>query len=156
MSLRKIQELSFSSDTKGFRATGTVGEDVLARQSLVKGFDPSALEKVKIGFIGAGGINSMISLATARRGYSNILIIDFDEVEPSNLSRQGYFQDDIGKPKAHCLAKNLAIEATSPDFTAVGIALAFEEIIEKGINLDCDVFVVGVDRVKVKPGKSGQ
>jgi sulfur carrier protein ThiS adenylyltransferase len=61
----------------------------------------------RIGIAGAGGLGSNVAVHLARAGVENILLVDFDVVEPSNLNRQFYFADQIGQPKAHALVENL-------------------------------------------------
>ncbi len=62
---------------------------------------------MRIGIAGAGGLGSNVAVHLARAGVENILLVDFDVVEPSNLNRQFYFADQIGQPKAHALVENL-------------------------------------------------
>ena len=67
---------------------------------------PGVHEKVKratVGIAGAGGLGSAIAIALARTGIGQLIIADFDIVEPSNLNRQQYFLDQIGTPKVYAL-----------------------------------------------------
>lgn len=57
--------------------------------------------------IAGAGLGSVISECALRLGFENITIIDFDQVELSNLNRQNYVQNDIGKLKVEALAKRL-------------------------------------------------
>ena len=146
MSSRTIRRLIYSDEIVGFVAEGRFEERTFDRQSKVSGFSLDAQKKSCISLVGAGGICSEIGLALARRGYAKLIIMDFDRVEESNLTRQHYFLEDVGKPKAHCLAKNLAVESTASTFYVLGIALPFEAAQESGINDNIDACVVGVDR----------
>ncbi len=65
--------------------------------------------------IAGAGLGSVISECALRLGFENITIIDFDEVELSNLNRQNYIQNDIGKLKVEALAKRL--KSINPDAT---------------------------------------
>jgi sulfur carrier protein ThiS adenylyltransferase len=65
------------------------------------------LSGVIVGIAGAGGLGSNIAVALVRAGVGTLVICDFDLVEPSNLNRQYYFFDDIGKPKVSALASHL-------------------------------------------------
>ena len=62
---------------------------------------------MKIGIAGAGGIGSNVAQMLVRSGITDLKIIDFDRVEPGNLNRQFYFQDQVGQIKVEMLAKNL-------------------------------------------------
>lgn len=65
----------------------------------------SRIQSVQIGIAGAGGLGSNCALALVRSGFVNFVIADFDKVSLSNLNRQQYFPDDIGKYKVECLEK---------------------------------------------------
>ncbi len=65
------------------------------------------IAKSRVGIAGAGGLGSNIAIALARVGVGQLVIADFDLVEPSNLNRQQYFIDQIGLPKVIALKENL-------------------------------------------------
>ena len=60
-----------------------------------------------IGIAGVGGLGSAIAIALARTGVGQIILADFDVVEPSNLNRQQFFVDQIGLPKVYALRDTL-------------------------------------------------
>ncbi len=68
----------------------------------------SALNATKVGVAGLGGLGSSVAISLARVGVKRLLLVDFDEVDPSNLNRQQYFLADIGKPKTQALSEILA------------------------------------------------
>ncbi len=71
---------------------------------------PEVQQKIKqgkVGIAGAGGLGSHVAIALVRVGIGQLTIVDFDVVEPSNLNRQQYFIDQIGKPKVMALKENL-------------------------------------------------
>lgn len=53
------------------------------------------------------GLGSVIAECAIRLGFMNIVLIDGDKVELSNLNRQQYTQADIGKFKAEALSQRL-------------------------------------------------
>jgi sulfur carrier protein ThiS adenylyltransferase len=72
---------------------------------------PGVHQKVKrgiVGIAGVGGLGSAVAVALARLGVGQLIIADFDVVEPSNLNRQQYFVDQIGMPKVEAIRENLA------------------------------------------------
>ena len=79
-------------------------EAVLQRQS--EGIN-GKLENVTVVIFGAGGLGSNIAHMLARLGVGKLIIYDFDRVEPSNLNRQHYGIDDIGKMKAERTAERI-------------------------------------------------
>lgn len=66
----------------------------------------SKLNDINFGIAGCGGLGSNIALTLARCGVKKIILVDFDKIEISNLNRQQYFFNDIGKFKAPTL-KNI-------------------------------------------------
>ena len=56
---------------------------------------------------GLGGLGSRVAELLTRAGVGYLRLVDFDKLEPTNLNRQFYFQDQLGKYKADALAENL-------------------------------------------------
>lgn len=65
------------------------------------------LSGATVGIAGCGGLGSNSAVALVRAGIGNLIICDHDIVEVSNLNRQYYFQEDIGKKKVDVLAGKL-------------------------------------------------
>ena len=64
---------------------------------------------VKVVLIGVGGLGSASALALARGGISELVLVDQDRVELSNLARQVLYRtEDMGQPKAEVAAARLA------------------------------------------------
>ena len=57
------------------------------------------LGKATVGIAGLGGLGSTVAAAMTRTGVGRLVVVDFDVVEESNLNRQQYFADQIGKAK---------------------------------------------------------
>ncbi|HET7329026.1 MAG TPA: adenylyltransferase/sulfurtransferase MoeZ [Nocardioidaceae bacterium] len=67
------------------------------------------LKNAKVLVIGAGGLGSPALLYLAAAGVGTLGIIEFDEVDESNLQRQViHGQSDIGKPKAESARESIA------------------------------------------------
>lgn len=66
------------------------------------------LKNSKVAIAGCGGLGSNVAVSLARVGVGNIILCDFDIVEPSNLNRQQYFVSDIGKFKV-CALKDILL-----------------------------------------------
>ena len=72
------------------------------RQGLSRYFLPEQLNKLRaarVGLAGAGGLGSNAALMLARCGVEDLLLLDDDVVEPSNLNRQQYWPCHLGRPK---------------------------------------------------------
>jgi len=66
------------------------------------------IEKAKIAVIGIGGLGTVVSELVVRSGVGNLLVIDRDFVEESNLQRQSLFlKQDVGELKAYAAKKRL-------------------------------------------------
>jgi bacteriocin biosynthesis cyclodehydratase domain-containing protein len=67
------------------------------------------LAKARIAVLGIGGLGGWSALNLACTGIGELLIVDFDRVELSNLNRQVlYSENDIGRFKAEAAAERLS------------------------------------------------
>ena len=66
-----------------------------------------AFSSATVAVCGLGGLGSNIAIALARAGIGNLILIDFDRVDITNLHRQQYKADQIGMYKTVALAENL-------------------------------------------------
>jgi sulfur carrier protein ThiS adenylyltransferase len=65
------------------------------------------LEKRTVGIAGCGGLGSNAAISLVRAGVGGLILADFDSVEESNLNRQCFFLDDVGKMKVDAVAARL-------------------------------------------------
>ncbi|NVN92227.1 MAG: sulfur carrier protein ThiS adenylyltransferase ThiF [Desulfuromonadales bacterium] len=65
------------------------------------------LKCASVGIAGVGGLGSAVAVSLARVGIGHLVVADFDVVEPSNLNRQQFFIDQLGRFKVDALAENL-------------------------------------------------
>jgi len=61
----------------------------------------------RVAICGLGGLGSNIAISLARAGVGHLHLIDFDEVDITNMNRQQYYVNQIGVPKTEALAQNL-------------------------------------------------
>ena len=66
-----------------------------------------AFSSATVAICGLGGLGSNIAIALARAGIGKLILIDFDRVDITNLHRQQYKADQIGRYKTEALADNL-------------------------------------------------
>ena len=106
------------------------------------------IQSVVVGIAGCGGLGSNCANSLVRSGFKNLVLVDFDEVEPSNLNRQFYFRDQIGKNKVEALRENLL--KINPDLQMT----TYCEKIEKDNILDifkqCKIVVEALDKAEYK------
>ena len=67
----------------------------------------SALQGAVVGIAGAGGLGSNCAMLLARVGVGTLVIADHDRVSVSNLNRQFYLPNDVGRFKVEALAERL-------------------------------------------------
>jgi sulfur-carrier protein adenylyltransferase/sulfurtransferase len=100
-----------------------------------------ALKRGSALIVGAGGLGSPVALYLAAAGVGRIGIVDFDDVDASNLHRQVlYGTSDVGRPKLeaaharlHDLNPEIAIETHSAALTsenALDILIKYDVVID--------------------------
>ncbi|MCL2409369.1 MAG: sulfur carrier protein ThiS adenylyltransferase ThiF [Oscillospiraceae bacterium] len=68
----------------------------------------SRMKAGKVAVAGVGGLGSHIAVMLARMGVGELLLVDFDAVEPSNLNRQHYTINHLGSLKTEAMRSQLA------------------------------------------------
>ncbi|MCD4828600.1 MAG: sulfur carrier protein ThiS adenylyltransferase ThiF [Candidatus Cloacimonetes bacterium] len=108
----------------------------------------AALRQATVGVAGAGGLGSTVALSLARAGVGRLIIVDFDTVEPSNLNRQQYTTDQVGRPKALALRDNLMAAQPFSRYDA-GVERITPNNIERCFG-DADLLIEAFDRAEEK------
>ncbi len=106
------------------------------------------LKQASVGIAGVGGLGSAVAVALARVGVGRLVIADFDVVEPSNLNRQQYFIDQIGRYKVDALACNL--KHINPYVTVESHCVMLNPENIPPVFTDCQVVVEAFDRADMK------
>jgi molybdopterin/thiamine biosynthesis adenylyltransferase len=139
-------ELDLSA--RRFTSSGVTAADgdapVTDRQTRVRGFEQDRLTEATVLLVGAGGLGGEIGEGLARKGVGKLVICDEDIVEPSNLSRQRFFEDDISRNKAIALAENLCDEAPLPT-TFEAHPRHFEDALATTLDVNPDIVVCAPD-----------
>lgn len=100
------------------------------RQKRLQGWDQTRLATARVMVAGAGALGNELIKNLVLLGIGHLLVIDFDKIEVSNLSRTVLFRDaDVGQPKAQVAAKTAALLNSDVDvryidgdlFTDVGL-----------------------------------
>jgi len=90
--------------------------------------DLNRMKHAHVTCVGVGGANGICE-SLVRSGLTNINLVDFDTVDASNLTTQGFFIDDIGKLKVDALKErllrinpNIDVRSFPVDFTKIDTA----------------------------------
>ena len=82
-------------------------QERISREQLDQAFDArfpeemrTKLRSARVAVAGLGGLGSNIAVMLARSGVGELLLVDFDTVDVTNLNRQMYLIPQLGKPKA--------------------------------------------------------
>lgn len=106
------------------------------------------LKSSSVGIAGVGGLGSNAAVALARAGIGRLVLVDFDKIEESNLNRQYYFIDQIGKIKVDALKENLA--RINPEVEVVINNLKLiKDSMDKPFR-DIDVIIEALDSAETK------
>ena len=108
----------------------------------------SALADKTVGIIGVGGLGSNAAMMLLRSGVLRFVLADPDRVEDSNLNRQLFFPDQLGRPKTEALAETL--RRIDP---RVNLTLAQERVVRDNMARlfsEVDVLIEAVDTAEDK------
>ena len=98
--------------------------------------------------IGCGGLGSNVATILLRSGVRMLTLIDFDVVDESNLNRQMYFRDQIGRPKVEALAETLLRIDPEARLTLVRERVTEANLVD--LVREADVVVEAVDGADTK------
>ena len=118
---------------------------------LVARHTPQVYERLKasrVGIAGVGGLGSTVAVALARVGVGELVIADFDVVEPSNLNRQQYFVDQLGHYKVDALTETL--RRINPYVTVTPHRILLDPDNVPAVFAGCSVVVEAFDRADMK------
>lgn len=108
------------------------------------------LRDKKVAIFGLGGVGSFVTEGIIRCGIKNLILVDNDEISPSNINRQLYaLQSTIGKKKTD-LAKERCLDI-NPLANIQTFNLFYLEEKQNQIDLsDCDYIIDAIDTVSAK------
>ena len=149
--VRHICVLSDKIELHGIDISDEPSEN-LKRQEAAFGKPFNAmLKSLRVVVVGAGGTGSPLATLLARAGIGEIIHIDGDVLDKSNMNRvRGYRSKDIGKNKAQTLAKFIDSLGLEVSVTAIGSYLnespeALDALSSADVVLGCTDDVAGRD-----------
>jgi sulfur carrier protein ThiS adenylyltransferase len=117
--------------------------------------DKEKSEKIKkklrnssIGIAGLGGLGSNAAVSLARAGIGKLVLVDFDKVEKSNLDRQYYFLDQVGKQKVDALKDN--IKKINPEIKIETFDMKLNKGSMEKPFIDVNVVIEALDNAQTK------
>ena len=87
--------------------------------------------------IGVGAIGRQLALQLAAIGAPRLQLIDFEHVDPSNITTQGYLAAEVGQPKVECCAT--ALRQIDPELELQLVRDRFRPQLEIGSAVFCCV-----------------
>jgi hypothetical protein len=127
----------------GYRTAAS--EPWFARQTLALGArGQSQLRALRVGVVGLGGIGSVVAVQLSHLGVGELVLLDADIVEASNLSRvAGGTMDDVGRTKKVDVAGRYA---ESLGLGRIERHAEFLNEKHEALIASCDVVIACVDR----------
>lgn len=96
---------------------------------------PSTIQDIKrslaagrVAIAGLGGLGSHVAVALARCGVGRLLLVDFDSVDETNISRQVYLPKHIGMLKTAALTEIISEINPSINIEAINVRLTAANI----------------------------
>ena len=107
-----------------------------------------AFSSATVAVCGLGGLGSNIAIALARAGIGKLILIDFDRVDITNLHRQQYKANQIGRYKTEALAENLREIAPYVSYEIHTAQITEENA--KSLLSDADIICEAFDNAETK------
>jgi len=119
------------------------------RHRLISWWDQERLANARAVVAGAGALGNEVLKLLALLGFGHVLIVDFDTVSVSNLSRTVLFRDaDVGRPKAAVAAERIRQINPQIDARAINGDLQFD--VGLGEFRDADIVLGCLDSVNAR------
>ena len=106
------------------------------------------ISSAAVAVCGLGGLGSNIAIALTRAGIGKLILVDFDKVDITNLHRQQYKTNQIGKSKTEALRDNL--KEINPYLETEIHTIYLDESNAKGIISDADIVCEAFDNPEDK------
>lgn len=115
------------------------------REALINRIGLSLYEQFSnatVAICGLGGLGSHIAIALARAGVGKLILIDFDQVDMTNMHRQCYKVNQIGCNKTEALLENILEVAPYIDIEAINEKITEDNIVRllKDADIVCEAF----------------
>lgn len=102
-----------------------------------------------VAICGLGGLGSNIAVSLARAGIGKLILIDFDQVDISNLHRQQYKASQIGLDKTKALSDNLLEISPYIELETHTVRMTDENDVKRLLS-SADIICEAFDRAETK------
>ena len=124
------------------------GTERYARQLLLENWDQEKLSQSTVVVAGIGALGTIVAVDLVLTGIGKVIVIDFDTIELSNLSRQYlYNDDDVGKAKAVVAGQRL--REMNPDVQVLALNSAIQDV-RHSIYEESDLIIDGLDTFEAR------
>ncbi len=119
-------------------------DDRYSRLRLIAWWDQEKLAAARLLVVGAGALGNEVLKNLALLGAGTVYVVDFDEIEESNLTRSVLFRHrDCGRPKAEAAAE--ALRDINPDTRVTPLNANIITDVGLGLFRDVDVVIGCLD-----------
>ena len=119
-------------------------EDRFSRFRLIGWWDQAKIRAARVLVIGAGALGNEILKNLALLGFVNIVVVDMDSIEASNLSRSVLYRSaDVGRRKAEAAAE--AVRGIFPEASVRPITADVVHGLGLGVFYWADLVLAGLD-----------
>jgi molybdopterin/thiamine biosynthesis adenylyltransferase len=123
--------------------------DRYARHRLIPWWDQELLKQSTVLVAGAGATGNEVIKLLALAGIGRILIIDFDRIEQTNLTRSVLYRDgDVGEWKAHTAARRA--RELNPEIRALAACVDLEFEIGIGTFREANIAIGCLDSINAR------
>jgi adenylyltransferase/sulfurtransferase len=131
-------------DTLTVRAELAEDQDRFSRLRLIPWWDQQKIQAARVLVVGAGALGNEILKNLALLGFLNVVVVDLDTIEASNLSRSVLFRaSDIGLAKAAASARGYS--DLLPEATVQPLAANVMQDCGLGLFAWADLVLAGLD-----------
>lgn len=108
------------------------------------------LKRSKVAIIGIGGVGSFAAEAISRAGVGNVLLVDPDTIDITNINRQIHaLHSTLGKPKVEVMKSRMLDINPNSNITPLKLIYS-EETSEQILTKDIDYVIDAIDSIKSK------
>jgi molybdopterin/thiamine biosynthesis adenylyltransferase len=102
----------------------------------------------KLLIVGCGGVGSVLANLLVRGGFTNLVLVDNDLIDETNLQRQNFSESDIGSLKSEILAITLKQIDSNAKIKVITDILTSDNIAK--ISSDCSLIVDCTDNFETR------